>query len=204
MEKAVQAVLAEYDARIAQEHALWAADPGGAFQRRDQMVLPVGGATGELMGILVRAMQARTILEVGTSFGYSALWLGDAAKATGGVVHTLELAQNKSDYAREHVRRAGLADHVVFHVGDARTLIAELDGPFDFVLLDLWKDLYIPCFDLFYPKLSKGALVVADNMLEPAAVRPDAEAYRKHVRTKPGITSVLLSVGSGIEISRFD
>jgi predicted O-methyltransferase YrrM len=55
-----------------------------------------------------------------------------------------------------------------------------------------------------YPKLSKGALIVADNMLEPENTRPQAEAYRSHVRGKPGIASLLLPVGSGIELSRFD
>jgi predicted O-methyltransferase YrrM len=204
MDKAVTAVLKEYETRMEQESALWRDDPGGAFHRRDEMLLPVGRATAELMTIIIAASKPRTILEIGTSYGYSTLWLGEAAKNAGGTLHTLEIAQHKSDYARERIERAGLAESVVFHVGEARELIAAMKGPIDFVLLDLWKDLYIPCFDLVYPKLSKGAFVVADNMIDPPPVRADAERYRKHIKTKPGITSILLPVGSGIEVSRFD
>jgi predicted O-methyltransferase YrrM len=90
----------------------------------------------------------------------------------------------------------------VFHVGDARETLVALAGPLDFVLLDLWKDLYIPCFDLMLPKLSDGAFVVADNMLEPVQVRRDAQAYRAHVRAQAGVNSVLLPIGSGIEVTR--
>jgi predicted O-methyltransferase YrrM len=99
--------------------------------------------------------------------------------------------------------KAGLTAQVEFQLGEARDVIASLPGPFDFVLVDLWKDLYIPCFDLFYPKLSIGAFVAADNMLHPESARPDALAYRKHVRSKPHIASVLLPVGSGVELSRY-
>ncbi len=91
---------------------------------------------------------------------------------------------------------------VEFKLGDARESIAALSGPFDFVLLDLWKDLYIPCFDLFYPKLGSGAMIVADNMLFPEFSRADAAEYRNHVRAKTDVQSVLLPVGSGIELSR--
>jgi predicted O-methyltransferase YrrM len=64
------------------------------------------------------------------------------------------------------------------------------------------KDLYIPCFDLFAPKLGAGAMVAADNMIEPSRTRPEAEAYRAHVRASGKFDSVLLPVGSGIELSR--
>jgi predicted O-methyltransferase YrrM len=201
----IRAVLDEYEARMAREREVYRSLPPGEFsRRRDEFLLAVGEATARLMQLLVEAGKPKTLVEVGTSFGYSTIWLGDAARRGGGTLHTLELSQEKSDYARERVARAGLADWVIFHVGDARELIAAMKAPIDFVLLDLWKDLYIPCFDLIYPKLSQGALIVADNMLEPEGVRAQAEAYRAHVRAKPGITSVLLPVGSGIELSRFD
>ena len=78
-----------------------------------------------------------------------------------------------------------------------------LKGPFDFVLVDLWKEHYVDAFDLFYPKLSPGALIVADNMILPENYREDALRYRKHVRSKPKIDSVLIPVGSGVELSRY-
>ncbi len=70
------------------------------------------------------------------------------------------------------------------------------------MLVDLWKDLYIPCFDLFHPNLGSGAMVVADNMIFSEFSRRDAEHYRRHVPAKSDLQSVLLPVGSGIEVSR--
>ncbi len=203
MDSAVAAVLGDYEARIAREHKLAETLLPDEFRlRRDEFLLPVGPQTAQLLDILIRAQKPRLLVEVGTSYGYSTVWLADAARAVGGTLHTLELAQHKSDHARANIARAGLSDHVVFHVGDAREALAALAGPIDFVLLDLWKDLYIPCFDLMRPKLSDGAFVVADNMLEPIQARRDADAYRAHVRAQPGVSSVLLPVGSGIEITR--
>jgi predicted O-methyltransferase YrrM len=72
----------------------------------------------------------------------------------------------------------------------------------DFVLLDLWKDLYVPSLEAFYPKLNPGAIIVADNMLHPGG--EEVKRYGKAVRAKPGLASVLLPVGSGLEISRFE
>ena len=74
----------------------------------------------------------------------------------------------------------------------------------DFVLLDIWNELYIPCFDLFYPKLNNGAWILANNMLFPPPSRPDAEAYRKRVKDTNAFDSVLLPIGSGIEMSFFN
>jgi predicted O-methyltransferase YrrM len=130
------------------------------------------------------------------------VWLAEAARATGGKVTTLDVHAGKQEYARKELSKAGLASFVEFKLGDARESIASLTTPIDFVLLDLWKDLYIPCFDLFYPKLSSGAMIVADNMIFPEFSRTEAEAYRKHVRAKPDLQSMLLPVGSGIEVSR--
>jgi predicted O-methyltransferase YrrM len=76
-----------------------------------------------------------------------------------------------------------------------------LDGPFDFVLLDLWKQHYIPCLERVRPKLSRHAIVIADNMLRPAISRPDAERYRAAVRADPRFQSVLLPIGQGMELS---
>src|SRR5262249_46052902 len=143
------------------------------------------------------------ILEVGTSYGYSAVWLGEAAAANGGKVVTLELEQSKVDYALAQLEKAGLAKLVEFKVGDALATLAKLPGPLDFVLVDLWNELNVRVIDLVYPKLAPGAFIIADNMLQPEIGREAAQAYRTHIRSKQGITSVLLPVGSGIELSRY-
>ncbi len=91
---------------------------------------------------------------------------------------SLELKEHKIEHARQALTRAGLSTRVEFHSGDCLETLKTLPGPFDFVLLDVWKDLYLPCFELVHPKLAPGGVICADNMLIPEHVRPQAEAYR--------------------------
>ncbi|MBB3393019.1 putative O-methyltransferase YrrM [Rhizobium sp. BK275] len=176
--------------------------PGGRDGGQDQRMRAVGPETGRFLNILVRSLTAPTILELGTSFGYSGIWLAEAARATGGRVITMEVHGYKSAYAQAMAETAGLAEHIDFRVGDAVAMIRELRGKVDFVLVDLWKDLYLPCLEAFYPKLNAGAIIVADNMIYPAT--EDVKIYARAIRTRPGITSVLLPVGSGLEVSRYE
>lgn len=197
MDDKIRSVLDHYHARIAEERSR----PFGPGDRDDRL-LAVGPETGQLINILARAYDAPNILEIGTSYGYSGIWLAHAARESGGRLTTLELQDYKSAYAREQTEKAGLAEYVDFQVGDALDLIAAYPKGIDFVLLDLWKDLYTPCLDAFYSKLNPGAIIVADNILRPGG--PGVEAYVQAVRARPGISSVLLPVGTGIEVSRFD
>lgn len=202
MDVRAQQVFVEYAARAAEEARLMQHLPyAEGMARLDEFLLPVGEDTGTLMSLLVRSARPRTILELGTSYGYSTLYLAEAAQAVGARVKTLELAQSKSNYARDAIERAGLASYVEFHVGHALELLPTLSGPFDFVLIDLWKDLYVPCLELVIPRLAPAAFVLADNMIYPEQARPDANAYRRRVR-ELGLDSVLLPIGSGVELSR--
>ena len=204
MDERIEAVLAEYESRSAEEtKAIDALTEPEMLRRRDDFLLPVGRGTGTLLSVLAHEMPARTILEIGCAYGYSTMWLAQAARDVDGMVISLERHQSKVDYAKTMLEKAGLAEYVRFVVGDARASLVDLDHTFDLVLLDLWKDLYIRCFDLVVPRLNPGAIVVADNMLYPIATRPQAELYRVHVRTRHDMDSVLLPVGSGIEVTRF-
>jgi predicted O-methyltransferase YrrM len=204
MEPAVWAVIEDYEARAQREDELWnTLSEEELRQRLDEFLLPVGRAAATLINLIIRGAEARRILEVGSSYGYSTTWLAQAARAVGGQVLSLELRAAKTEYARAQLKRAGLEEYVQFRVGDALASLAQLEGPFDFVLLDLWKDLYVPVFDLLHPKLAPGAIIVADNMLNPPGARPHAEAYRQRVRAASGMTSVLLAVGNGLEVSRY-
>jgi predicted O-methyltransferase YrrM len=204
MDDKVTAVLDAYHRRIREEAQARqeATASGGPPPARDSRLLAVGPESGQLINILARSLKAPRILELGTSYGYSTIWLAEAARAAGGRVTTMELADYKSVYAQGMAREAGLAEHVDFRIGDAVQLIAALPSGIDFVLVDLWKDLYVPCLEAFYPKLNPGAIIVADNMIRPGG--EDVARYGQAVRAKPGIASVLLPVGSGLEISRFD
>ena len=202
MDDKIAAVLEVYHARIREEEASRPDTPAARDKNsHDSRLLAVGPDTGRLINILARSLQAPTILELGTSYGYSGIWLAEAARANGGRVTTMELAEHKSAYAREMSVKAGLADHVDFKVGDAVALMSELKTGLDFVLVDLWKDLYVPCLEAFYPKLNPGAIIVADNMIHPRS--DDTRAYAEAVRAKPGLETVRLPVGSGLDVSRF-
>ncbi|HEX4388638.1 MAG TPA: class I SAM-dependent methyltransferase [Steroidobacteraceae bacterium] len=200
----VWAVLDDYEARARREEQLLERLPPEELgRRRDELLLPVGRATGRLMNLLIKQTRAKRILEVGSSFGYSTVWLAEGARVVGGRVTSLELRAEKTEYARAQLARAALEGYVQFEIGDALASLKRLSGPFDFVLIDLWKDMYVPVFETLHPKLADGALVVADNMLEPSSARAHAQAYRERVREAAGMTSVLLAVGNGIELSRY-
>jgi predicted O-methyltransferase YrrM len=202
MDDKVSAVLELYHQRMREEGERMRSGRMGAGDWRDQVLLAVGPDTGRLINILARSLKAPHILELGTSYGYSGIWLADAARATGGRLTTMELQDYKSAYAKDMSTKAGLAEQVDFKVGDAVAMIEALPAGIDFVLVDLWKDLYVPCLEAFYPKLNSGAIIVADNMIRPGG--DDVKRYAEVIRAKPKIASVLLPVGSGIEISRFD
>jgi len=200
--QAARSVLDEYVARKAEEDALFEKYGLGVMrERRDDFLLPIGEEVGNLLHDLIIAAGARRIVEMGTSYGFSTLFLANAASKTGGEVHTFDIADYKQDYARKRLERAGLLERVEFHLGDALEQVAGLEGPIDFVLLDIWKEAYIPCFDLLYPKLADRAVIAADNMLYPETVIGLGREYAAHVASHPDMYTALLGVGSGIYLS---
>lgn len=201
MDTRFHALLTRYHARIAEEDRLLKSDPASFSRRRDEFLLAVGPEVGWLLHALIIGRRAKRILELGTSYGYSTAFLADAARQTGGRVYTMDLAANKQQYARTQLEEAGLLPQVEWLLGDATQMLKTLDGPFDLVLVDLWKNLYVPCLDLFYGKLAQNAVIVADNMLFPEMARADAEAYRSAIKGKKNLQSVLLPIGNGIELS---
>ena len=200
MDSRVEAVLAEYAERDKQESQRVAS---GEEIPVDDQLISVGPVVGGLMNGLIKGIGAQSILELGTAYGGSTIWLAEAARSTGGRVVSVDIAGYKQNYARTMLERAGLADCVELLTGDAVESIGKLAGPFDFVLVDLWKDLYIPCLEAFYPKLAPGALIVADNATHPPDAYAEVKRYRDAVRSKPHIESLLIPAGNGIELSRY-
>jgi predicted O-methyltransferase YrrM len=204
MDQSFWAVIEDYEARARREDELHSTlSDEDSRRRRDERLLPVGRASATLMSILIKEAGAQRILEVGSSYGYSTTWLADAARTVGGKVMSLELQGPKTEYALAQLQRASLGEFVQFRIGDALASLAALTGPFDFVLVDLWKDLYVPVWEALQGKLAPGAIVVADNMIEPESARVHAQAYRERVRVSGQVSSVLLNVGNGLEISRY-
>ncbi len=174
--------------------------PAG-FAIRDEFLLPVGEDVGRFLHALVLARKPKRILELGTSYGYSTLFLADAANAIGAAVVTMELADYKQAYAKDRLSEAGLADVVDFRCGDAVAMLNADAGPWDFVLLDIWKELYVPCLEALYPKLSEEGVICADNVIDPPMSRSEMRDYRAAVSAKADLTSTLLPIGQGIELS---
>jgi predicted O-methyltransferase YrrM len=202
MDSAFNKVLARYEERAKREGELFEAeDQRKLFGRRDEFLLHVGEAVARFLHALVVARKAKRLVELGSSYGYSTLFLADAARETGGVLMSFEIDAGKQHHARREIEEAGLGNQVEWHRGDASQLLKTIEGPIDFVLIDLWKELYVPCLDLIYPKLNQNAVIAADNMLEPKIFRREAEIYRSAVRAKPDIESMLLPIGQGIELS---
>lgn len=198
---AFDTVLEHYRQRMTREAVLHATPGFNLHAHRDEMLLPVGEDVAKLMVDLVVGLKAQTLVEVGTSYGFSTLFLAEAARRTDGRLFSYEIHPEKQAYAQERIKEAGLLEYVEFHLGDAVKLLEVQPGPVDFVLLDLWKDLYIPCFDRLYPVLREGGVIVADNMLYPESARVPAAAYQAAVRAKPDMQAVLLHIGQGIDLA---
>jgi predicted O-methyltransferase YrrM len=146
---------------------------------------------GEFLHFLVKATRARTVLEVGTSHGYSAIWMGLALEETGGRLTTIEMDGTRHDLARRHVSEAGLSQRVALIKGDAHAELPKLDGPFDFVFLDADKDGQVDYFHALYPrKLAAGAILAVHNAIRQARAM---RAYLELIRTHPGFDSVVVS-----------
>jgi predicted O-methyltransferase YrrM len=143
-----------------------------------EFYIPVTPEAGQLLYSLVRATRPETVVEFGMSFGISALHLAAAVRDNGtGQVVTTEISDTKIAAAKQTFAETGLDDVIRILEGDALATLAELAGPVNFVLLDGWKDLYLPVIHLLQPSLSPGALVIADNT-EAADTRP----YLDYVR----------------------
>lgn len=204
MNETVRIVLEEYQSRLDKELKITSQfDLREYLQSRDGYLLGVGAETGKFLNILIKSHRPKLIVEVGTSYGYSTLWLAEAAQSVRGKLVTLELSPDKATVARQVIAKAGLESSVEFVVGDALQNIEDIAGQIDFALIDLWKELYVPVFDRLYPRLRVGAVVAADNMLSPSYTAEDAAKYRAHVRLHAGIESVTVPIGSGVEVSYF-
>jgi predicted O-methyltransferase YrrM len=177
--------------------------PAGATAQEAADVLadvymPISAQGGELLYSLVRASRPSTVVEFGTSYGISTLYLASAVADNGsGHVFTTELSAFKVAAAQSNLDDAALGDRVTILAGDALETLAGVPGPIGLVLLDGWKQLCLPVLRLLEPKLAPGALVVADDI-----ELPDLADYLDYVRNPSnGYVSVAFPVADGMEIS---
>jgi predicted O-methyltransferase YrrM len=150
---------------------------------------------GEFLHLLVKVTRAKNVLELGTSQGFSAIWMGLALEETGGRLTTIEISRERYDLARRHVSEAGLSQRVTLVKGDAHVEVVRLEGPFDFVFLDADKEGQMDYFNKLYPKkLTPGGILAVHNAIREADAMKD---YLEMIRKHPEFDTVILSLTMG-------
>ncbi|MBW2289791.1 MAG: class I SAM-dependent methyltransferase [Deltaproteobacteria bacterium] len=162
--------------------------------------IPISPEQGRFVYLVARTLGARNIVEFGTSFGISTLYLAAAVKDNGGgqVIGT-EIEASKHARALAHIEEAGLAGFVDVRLGDALETLQNIPDSVDMVLIDGWKDLYLPVLKLLEPSLRPGAVVLADNIF---TFKRDLEPYVDYVQSgRNGFESTTLEISDGFEYS---
>lgn len=184
--------------------ALWSVLTGGTVldgitPYLGDAYIPITAEQGKFLYLTARLIGARTIVEFGTSFGISALYLASAARANGGRFIGSEMEPKKLAAARANLAEAGLEGVAEVREGDAMKTFADLSAPIDLVLLDGWKDVYLPMIQMLRPKLRKGAAVLADNIF---TFPKELASYVAFMRDPAnGFESTTLPLGHGFEFS---
>lgn len=165
-----------------------------------EFYIPVSPEQGQFLYLTARAIGARQVVEFGTSFGISTLYLAAAVRDNGGgLVVGSEIEPGKHARAVGHLEQAGLSDVADVRLGDAVETLRELPEPIDLVLLDGWKDLYLPVLELVTPRLRPGAVVLADNIF---TFRKSLRPYVDYVQSGDhGFVSTTLHLSDGFEYS---
>lgn len=168
---------------------------------RNHRHLSVPREDGRLLRILAESIGARSVVEVGTSTGYSGLWILLALMKTGGRLTTFEIDRGRHELARRNYERAGLLGQATLVLGDAHAEAAKLKEPLDFVFIDADKDGYPDYLRQLAPLVRPGGLIVAHNMASP----PPDPRYVEAVTTNPDFDTVFLNMhdaGVGVTLKK--
>jgi len=167
----------------------------GATTERARRMLNITRDTGKFLAVLVRATVARRVLEIGTSNGYSTLWLADAARAIGGAVTTVERSEYKVRLATQNFARSGMAALITLLNDDAGAVLGRsADGAFDLVFLDSERSAYVGWWPHLKRVLRPGGVLVADNALSHAA---EMAPWVALIDADPDFATSLVPVGNG-------
>ena len=144
---------------------------------------------GRVLRVLVEATGARHVVEIGTSNGYSGLWICLGLRATGGKLTTYEIDAHRASLARENFQRAGVAELVTLAEGDAHVETPKLRKPIDMLFLDADKEGYIDYLTKLLPLVRPGGLILAHNAVDQAAAMHD---YLQTVTSNPALETIVL------------
>ncbi len=173
----------------------------------EDRMLAITKETGELFNMILRLKNAKNMLEVGTSTGYSTIWCAEVISEQSGKIITIEQNPNKIKRAKENFQKAGVTDTITIKEGLAMQILTELNLQqrykdfFDFVLIDADKENVIEYFDLIFPMVSVGGVIITDNMLYPEKFRQDMKKFSDYLRKNPKLRTITLPIGNGEEIT---
>ena len=169
------------------------------IKARDKGQLAVSEEDGRFLRILVAASKTKRALEIGGASGYSAIWIGMGLRETGGQLVTMEYDPVRAKELAENIKRAGLSDVVTVVAGDAFEQLPSVSGSFDFVFLDAWKKDYKRFLDLMLPRLNKGGLFVAHNVVNKRSEMGD---FLDAIWKSPALWTTIVSPSSeGMSVS---
>ena len=164
---------------------------------------------GMFYNILLKSINAKKILEIGMSVGYSGLWFADAVTSStqsGGQIITIDREKFKIDQATQNFDEAGVSSLIKIREGEAKKILHEVkdefgENYFDFIFIDADKESYIEYFDLCLPLVRKGGIIGADNILFPERFNEMMADYLSHVRSNPNVQSVTVPIDNGEEVT---
>jgi predicted O-methyltransferase YrrM len=161
---------------------------------------------GKFLYLLAKVMKAKRILEIGTSFGYSTIWLAMAVKEEKGKVITVDILPEKITRAKENLKKTELDDSVEFILGDAKEVIRKLESPVDIVFLDADKRDYIDFIELSLEKMRVGGVILSDNVLDCPEIHKDdpeiCEELMDYINKHPKVYSVTVPfLPNGLEMT---
>ena len=173
----------------------------------DKMMSAITWDTGMFFNMLLRTANAKNVLEIGMSTGFSAIWLAEAVMGRGGKIITIEQNQEKVSRARANFERAGVMEFVDVRKGVASDVLgqmaslSEFKSRFDFVLIDADKENVSLYFEMVLPMTRKGGIIATDNMIHPKWFSPIMEKFAGMLRQNASVRTVTLPVGHGVEIT---
>lgn len=168
-----------------------------ALEKTQHEFWNISRQTAEFISMLIKISGVKNVLEIGTSNGYSALWIADALKEAGlnGHLTTIEFYEKRQCIARENLEKCGLSEYVTFKQGRALEILEQLDFVPDMVFIDANKSEYIQYFDLLKDKLEKGAIILADNVVSHAAKVAD---FLEEIKNDTRYQSQVLDLPAGL------
>jgi predicted O-methyltransferase YrrM len=164
-----------------------------AIRAIDTGQLSVSEEDGRFMRVLVMTNGSKHALEIGSAYGYAAIWIGLGLRETGGHLTTIEYDAGRAKAAADNINRAGLAGTVSVVSGDGFREIPKVAGTFDFVFLDAWKPDYKKFFDLVFPRLTPRGLFLAHNVVNKQSEMKD---FLAAVGDSPTLATSIVRPGS--------